>query len=69
MKPRIEDLKCLDRVAKVCGLTRAKCELFKVVNSGVDIVNNDTTHTSFVWIDTPQGHDFWNNIHTYNRGK
>ena len=62
VKYKIEELLCFTQVSGVIGESRAKVELFKVLNSNIRFINNPDVKRSFVWGSTPQGADFWKDI-------
>lgn len=66
-KIKVEEMSCYDEVVGVLGVTQAKVELWKVVNSkcyrpldnGVVTTELDA---AFDWDSTPQGSLFWYDI-------
>ena len=65
MKQRIEDLKIYHTLCKVMSMTQAKCELMKVIEHDVVPYFDDNCHLfmCFSWMMSPQGVNFWGDIH------
>ncbi|CAH9016893.1 conserved hypothetical protein [Vibrio phage 242E40-1] len=63
-KIKVSELKCFGQVAGVIGKAQAEIELFKVVSVGSKCGFNDFDEldVSFIFDDTPQGYDFWDNV-------
>ena len=59
-KIKVEELGCFQEVASVIGKTRAKLELFRVVEDRPEILNPEYgLWEAFRWNKSPQGHKFW----------
>lgn len=63
---RVEKMACFKQVARVIGEKAAKVELFIAVNGykneGFPLNVTEGLRSAFLWIDTPQKHDFWDMI-------
>lgn len=63
-KIKIEELKCFDQVASVIGESRAKVELFKVLQVAEECeFEDEELAIAFAWILSPQGEEFWELIY------
>lgn len=57
------DLACFNEVADVIGYDAAVDEMQKVMDSGIEIIDDSRLFMAFKWSETPQGDVFWRSIH------
>jgi hypothetical protein len=63
-KIKVSELKCFGQVSDIIGKAQAEIELFKVLSVSKECVFEDDNELidSFVWGETPQGDQFWDDI-------
>lgn len=62
-KQKVEDLKIFSTLSGIIGITKAKCELFKLQGYiHCDFDDSFDVYECLYWSETPQGFDFWNKI-------
>lgn len=62
-KIKVSELKCFGEVSDIIGKAQAEIELFKVLSVAEHCsFDDEILIDSFVWADTPQGEQFWDDI-------
>lgn len=62
-KIKVSELKCFGEVSDIIGKAQAEIELFKVLSVAEHCsFDDEILIDSFVWDNTPQGEQFWDDI-------
>ena len=63
-KIKVSELKCFGQVSDIIGKAQAEIELFKVLSVAeeCDFEDDKALIDAFVWGNTPQGDQFWDDI-------